>query len=116
MSKKYTQEEVEALKAKYPNVIKEVDIYPSGTTFDKDGNSSEDPVSFIIRKPSKSLLNLLNSDELKGNANKSNDAIISNCVLLGDRQLIEDDASVFSGLIEVLAGLIQSSRVELKKA
>jgi hypothetical protein len=36
--------------------------------------------------------------------------------LLGDRQLIEDDASVFSGLIEVLAGLIQSSRVELKKA
>lgn len=114
MKKPYLESEVEDLKARFPNLIKEIQVYPSGTNFDKDGNADEDPVCYIIKKPSKSLLHLINSPEFKNDTEKANNAIIANCVLLGDKERIEEDASIFSGVIDTLAGLIGSSRVELK--
>ena len=58
--KPYTQAELEDFKAKYPRVVREIEVYPSGTTFDKDGTPSEEPACFLVKKPSKSLLSLIN--------------------------------------------------------
>ncbi|MGV4379905.1 hypothetical protein ACQ1Q1_07475 [Ornithobacterium rhinotracheale] len=49
------------------------------------------------------------------NPERANDAIVKNCVLMGDTELMENDASVYTGLLEQLAGMVQSSRVALKK-
>lgn len=118
MNKKpYTQEQLEDFKLKHPKVIRELVVYPAGTNFDKNGNADEQPAYFIIKKPSKSLVSLINSKEYKGEANidKANDAIIKNCVLAGDMELLENDASIYTGVLEQLANLISASRVELKK-
>ncbi|MDY3343772.1 hypothetical protein PG326_00690 [Riemerella anatipestifer] len=117
MNKPYTQEQLEDFKLKYPKVVRELVVYPSGTSFNDEGNADEEPAYFIIRKPSKNLVSLINSKEYKGeeNVDKANDAIISNCVLAGDMELLENDASIYTGVIEQLASLITASRVELKK-
>lgn len=113
--KPYTQEQLEDFKLKYPKVVRELVVYPSGTEFDKEGNTDEEPAYFIIKKPSKSLVHLINSKEYKGDVEKANQTMISNCVLAGDTELLENDASVYTGVIEQLANLIQASKVELKK-
>ena len=113
--KPYTQEQLEDFKLKYPKVVRELVVYPAGTEFDKEGNTDEEPAYFIIKKPSKSLVHLISSKEYKDNADKTNEAIIANCVLAGDMELLENDASVYTGVIEQLAGLITASKVELKK-
>jgi hypothetical protein len=117
MKKIYSEEKVNEWKAKYPHVVQELEIYPSGTEFDKDGKPSEEPVYYLVRKPSKPLLSLLTSEEYEGKKNieKANDAMIKNCVLEGDLERMENDASIFSGLIEKLAGLVNATKVSLKK-
>lgn len=116
MNKKpYTEEQLEDFKLKYPKVVRELVVYPSGTTFDKEGNADEEPAYFIIRKPSKSLVSLVNSKEYKGNDDKINDAIIKNCVLAGDMELLENDASIYTGVLDILANLLSASKAELKK-
>ena len=117
MNKKpYTQEQLEDFKLKYPKVVRELVVYPSGTNFDKEGNSDEEPAYFIIKKPSKSLVSLVNSKEYKGNDDKINDAIIKNCVLAGDMELLENDASIYTGVLDILANLLSASKAELKKS
>jgi hypothetical protein len=117
MKKTYSDEKVNEWKAKYPHVVKELEIYPSGVEFDKDGQASEDPVYYLIRKPSKALLNLLSSKEYKGeqNTEKANDAMIKNCVLEGDMERMENDGSICTSLLEKIANLVNATKVTLKK-
>lgn len=56
------------------------------------------------------MVSLVNSKEYKGNDDKINDAIIKNCVLAGDMELLENDASM-----DILANLLSASKAELKK-
>lgn len=46
---------------------------------------------------------------------KGNDAIIKNCVLAGDMGLLENDASIYTGVLDILANLLSASKAELKK-
>ena len=61
------------------------------------------------------MVNLVNSKEYKGNGDKINDAIIKNCVLAGDMELLENDASIYTGVLDILANLLSASKAELKK-
>jgi len=61
------------------------------------------------------LVSLVNSKEYKGNDDKINDAIIKNCVLAGDMELLENDASIYTGVLDILANLLSASKAELKK-
>lgn len=117
MKKPYTQEELENLKIKYPKVVRELVVYPADAVFDKDGKSDDIPSYFLIKKPSKTFVELLGSKEYQGeeNQDKANKAMIANCVLAGDFEDLENDASIFLGVVSELARLIQSSKVELKK-
>ncbi len=113
--KPYTQAELEDFKAKYPRVVREIEVYPSGTTFDKDGTPSEEPACFLVKKPSKSLLSLITSKEYKDAPEKINEAVVKNCVLVGDTELMENDASIYMGLVTELSTMIETAKVALKK-
>ena len=113
--KKYTEADIEGYKAKYPNVVREIAVYPSGTTFTEEGEASEDPAYFLVRKPSKNLLALVTSKEYIESPDKANEALVKNCVLDGDMEWMENDASIYMGLITELSKLLQSSKVALKK-
>ncbi|MFJ1429490.1 hypothetical protein ACILE2_01630 [Capnocytophaga canimorsus] len=111
----YTQQDIEAFKAKYPRVVREVSVYPSDVEKDENGKPTEEPVHFLIKKPNQNFIRLIQSKEYSGDTDKIADAAIKNCVLAGDMEALENDGSVYMGLVEQLMSLIQSSKVELKK-
>ena len=45
---------------------------------------------------------------------KSSTAMITNCVLAGDAELLNYDASVFTELVEQIGGLTKSAKSSLK--
>ena len=104
----FSESVVEDFKLKYPHCLKVVEIYPDEDT--------EEPLKFLIKKPSKSLVYLLSSKEFDENIQKSSDAMIANCVLAGNMEILEDDAAVFSELVATISSLMKGARTELKKA
>ena len=42
-------------------------------------------------------------------------ALIKNCVLAGDMELLENDASIYTGVLDILANLLSASKAVLKK-
>jgi hypothetical protein len=49
------------------------------------------------------------------NKEGSSNAMIANCVLAGDSDLLNNDASVFTELVEKIGSLTKSARSSLKK-
>ena len=104
----YSEEQVETAKAKYgAKCLKILEVFS-----DED---SEELSLFLIKKPSPSLVYLLSSKEFENNIEKSSNAMISNCVLAGDSELLNNDASVFTELVEKIGSLTKSARSSLKK-
>ena len=104
----FSTEQVEAAKAKYSSkCLKILEVFPDDDT--------EEPNQYLIKKPSPSLVYLLSSKEFENNIEKSSSAMISNCVLAGDAELLENDASVFTELVEQIGSLTKSARSSLKK-
>lgn len=104
----FSTEQVEAAKARYGSkCLKILEVFP-----DED---SEKPVEFLIKKPSPSLVYLLSSKEFENNIEKSSNAMITNCVLAGDAELLENDASVFTEIVERIGSLTKTATSKLKK-
>ena len=107
----FSTEQVEAAKAKYGSkCLKVLDIYSD----DAEDNPDEEPAVFLIKKPSPALVYLLSSKEYENQIEKSSSAMISNCVLAGDSELLNNDASVFTELVERIGSLTKSARSKLK--
>ncbi|MDY3317772.1 hypothetical protein PG630_10690 [Riemerella anatipestifer] len=103
----FSESVLEDLKLKYPYGLRILEIYP-----DED---AKDPLKYIVKKPSKSLVYLLSSKEYEGNMQASSEVMLSNCVLAGDMEALEQDASVFSELVSRIGEMMKSARSELKK-
>lgn len=104
----FSSEQVEASKAQYGvKCLKILEVFP-----DEDYKK---PVEFLIKKPSPALVYLLSSKEMENNIEKSSAAMISNCVLAGDEDLLNNDASVFTEIVEKIGSLTKSARSSLKK-
>lgn len=103
----YSEEQVKAAKAKYgAKCLKIVEIYP-----DEDS----DPETYLIKKPSKALVYMLASKEYENDIQKSSEAMIANCVLAGNAQLLNDDAAVYTELVSQIGSLTKAARSSLKK-
>jgi len=104
----FSQEQIEAAKAKYGSkCLKISEIFPN--------EDDEEPVRFLLKKPSKNLIYLLGSKEYENDVQKSSKAMISNCVLAGDAQLLENDASVYTELVSQIGGMAKAAKSSLKK-
>lgn len=122
----FSTEQVEAAKARFGSkCLKVVEVLVDGGLEEEhyltqDGEKSEVvekelPVPFLIKKPSPALVYLLSSKEFEDNIEKSSSAMISNCVLAGDADLLNNDAAVFTTLVEKISGLTKSAKSSLKK-
>ena len=76
---------------------------------------SAEPLKYLVKKPSKALVYLLSSKEYEGDVQASSDAMIANCVLAGDMDVLEQDASIFTELTSRIGDLMKGARSELKK-
>ena len=103
----FSEEVLADLKLKYPFGLKIVEITP-----DED----EAPLTYVVKKPSKQLIFMLSSKQYENNVEASGEALIANCVLAGNMEALNEDASVFMAMVEELSKLSKSARVALKKA
>ena len=103
----FSESVVEDFKLKYPHGLRIIEIYPE--------EDSVEPLKYLVKKPSKALVYLLSSKEYEGDVQASSDAMIANCVLAGDMDVLEQDASIFTELTSRIGDLMKGARSELKK-
>ena len=104
----FSPEAIEQAKAKYGSkCLKIVEVFPE--------EDSQEPVEFLIKKPSKNLIYLLSSKEYEDQVQKSSEAMISNCVIAGDMELLNADASIYTELVSRIGEMTKAARSTLKK-
>lgn len=103
----FSESVVEDFKLKYPHGLRIIEIYPE--------EDSVEPLKYLVKKPSKALVYLLSSKEYENDIQASSDAMIANCVLAGDLDILEQDASIFTELTSRIGDLMKGARSELKK-
>ncbi|MGV4493116.1 hypothetical protein, partial [Ornithobacterium rhinotracheale] len=79
--KPYTEQQIQDAKAKYPRCIREIEVYPADTNFDKNGNADQEPAYFLVKKPNKALVDMLGS---KGYKDKLNSTCKCNRILINN--------------------------------
>jgi hypothetical protein len=71
-------------------------------------------VAFLVKKPSRSVVQAITAENDKKNVNGATKIIIG-CVLEGDRELLENDGSVFLELTGKISELLSQTKSEVKK-
>jgi len=95
-----TPEHIQNWKARYGNVLSEVTV----------GSAQ-----FIVRIPSRRTIDLMAQYGRKNELVAANNTLISNCVLGGDLDEMEQDGSIYTGLLEQLTKVLSKKEASIKK-
>jgi hypothetical protein len=71
--------------------------------------------NYIIRTPSRTVMDATAELGSKKDYKGANKVLISNCVLAGDDQALENDGGIYGALLEELAKLQRKKTVAVKK-
>lgn len=99
-----TPDQIQDLKAKHGEIA-EVEI---------KGDAGQ-CARFIIKTPTRTVLDLVGQHGVKNDVFASNKVIISNCVLGGDMDMMEADGGVYAALLTEINRLIKTKEVKVKK-
>ena len=83
--------------------IHDIEVQTQGNTY-----------GFVIRKPTRKVMEAV-AQEGENNLAAANKIFISNCILAGDMQALEDAGEVYLAVLEHIGSLIQQKRVKVKK-
>ena len=70
---------------------------------------------FVICKPGRTVMDAVAQHGISKNVAGSNKALISNCVLGGDMELLEKDGGVYGEVLKHINASISAYRTEVKK-
>lgn len=112
-----TDEQILKWKAKYgEDACRLVSIVLKPEAKDDQGNIiPEEKADYIIRVPGRAELEAVGQHGIDKNVSKANQVLISNCVLSGDRDLIEKDGSVYATVLDHINSLIRKRESSIKK-
>ena len=82
---------------------------------DKEGSEGEIAARFILKKPTRWIMDAVASSGLKKDVIASNKVLIANCVLGGDMDLLEQDGGIYSALLRDINKQITFYEGDLKK-
>lgn len=99
-----TPEDIQNLKAIHKNI--------SSVTIKGD---DDQVANFIIKTPSSMVLDLVGHHGMKKDLLASNKALISNCVVAGDIDMMEADGGIYAALLKEINKLVKSKEVTVKK-
>ncbi|MFA9212478.1 MAG: hypothetical protein ACEQSR_01340 [Candidatus Methylacidiphilales bacterium] len=71
--------------------------------------------SYIIRKPGRKEMEAVAQHSVNKDVTKANNILIANCVLEGNKELIETDGDIYTTLLSNISGLMKTRQVSLKK-
>lgn len=111
-----TDADIQEWKHKYGSV-EELTIEVEPAVLDADGNVLEKVIetTFIVKQPNRTVLDVAGSHGVKKDVVGANKVLISNCVLAGDKDLLENNGSVYSTVLKTLNQLVQVKKNKLKK-
>lgn len=101
---RFTEAEVNKAKLKYGKRLR----YLKVTT--PDGDSE-----FIIKKPSRATSSAVREAIDKNDEEMAQTIMISNCVVIGDMEDIEEDAVVFTKVTTFITSMVREAEMEAKK-
>lgn len=101
----FTAEEYAAQEAKYGKRLRMV------TVVTDDGRAD-----FLVIRPSRQHMMLVASKGKDGDYEAANNVMIQNCVVAGNRQLLDEDFAVYSTILQVLKQLTEANRAFFRKA
>ncbi|MFR8837918.1 hypothetical protein [Bacteroides sp.] len=101
----FTAEEYAAQEAKYGKRLRMV------TVVTDDGRAD-----FLVIRPSRQHMMLVASKGKDGDYEAANNVLINNCVVAGNRELIDEDFAVYSTVLQVLQQLTEANQAFFRKA
>lgn len=101
----FTAEEYAAQEAKYGKRLRMV------TVVTDDGRAD-----FLVIRPSRQHMMLVASKGKDGDYEAANDVLIKNCVVAGNRELLDEDFAVYSTVLQVLQQLTEANHAFFRKA
>lgn len=101
---KFTEDEVKNARIKYGKRLRYLKVITP------DGDSE-----FIIKKPSRATSSAVRDAIDKKDEDLASDIMISNCVVMGDLEDIEEDAVVFAKVTKFITHMVNESELEAKK-
>lgn len=107
-----TPEMIQDWKAKYgEKSLRQIDVP------DEEGEDEQETIlgSFVVRTPSRSAYDSIMEKQQKSDYVGVVKALVTNCVLGGDLEAMEQDSRLYSCLGEELSKLLQSRKAVVKK-
>lgn len=101
----FTEEEYAAQEAKFGRRLRMVTVETD------DGRAD-----FLVIRPSRQHMMLVASKGKDGDYEAANNVLIQNCVVAGDRNILEEDFAVYSTVLQVLQQLTEANRAFFRKA
>lgn len=101
----FTEEEYAAQEAKFGRRLRMVTVETD------DGRAD-----FLVIRPSRQHMMLVASKGKEGDYEAANNVLIQNCVVAGNRNLIDEDFAVYSTLLQVLQQLTEANQAFFRKA
>jgi len=113
-----TPEKIQDWKAKYGmDALQELTVVVKS---DKKNVEDKEVVSqqlakYIVRTPTRTVLDVVGQHGIDKDVAKSNKALIANCVLGGDMDVLEQDGGVYAAVLKQIQNLITTKEVSIKK-
>lgn len=101
----FTAEEYATQEAKYGKRLRMV------TVVTDDGRAD-----FLVIRPSRQHMMLVASKGKDGDYEAANNVLINNCVVAGNRELLDEDFAVYSTVLQVLQQLTEANQAFFRKA
>ena len=101
----FTEEQYKELKAKYGNRLRMVTVETEDGRYD-----------YLIIRPSRAHMMLVASKGKDGDYEAANAVLINNCVVAGDRDVLDEDYAVYSAVMQAMQGLTEAAQAFIRKA
>lgn len=101
----FTEEEYAAQEAKYGRRLRMV------TVITDDGRSD-----FLVIRPSRQHMMLVAAKGREEDFEGANDVLIKNCIVAGNRELLNEDFAAYRTVLQVLQNLTEANQAFFRKA
>lgn len=101
----FTEEQYKELKTKYGNRLRMVTVETEDGRYD-----------YLIIRPSRAHMMLVASKGKDGDYEAANAVLINNCVVAGDRDVLDEDYAVYSAVMQAMKELTEAAQAFIRKA
>lgn len=101
----FTEQQRNELLAKYGNRLRMVTVVTEDGRYD-----------YLVIRPSRAHMMLVADKGRDGDYEAANNVLIANCVVAGDKEVLEEDFAVYSGVMQAIQSLTEAQQSFIGKA